>query len=493
MVQLSAVDWLIIAVYLASMVVLGVILARRGGSFGDFFLAGRTLTTPLLIATLVSSYYGIDVLLGNTQLAFTDGVVAWFGYARPAYLFLLIAAFVVAVRLQKAHFISLPDVMSRYYGRGAGYTGAVAAFVYSLPATSLYGFGVIGEFLFGWPPLFSILLFGGVALVYTLAGGFLAVAFTDAVQFLIMCVMLAIAIPFSLQLIGGFDTMFDTLGAEYFLPMGDLSPWLILVYAATNLVVFVEPSFYQRIFAARSFRVIRNAFLIGIVLWGAFDWIVTVLGMVAQTAMLQGSIDPAIAADQSLFAIMFAVLPAGLLGLFLAGVLAAQMSTLDSYCLVAGGNLSYDIYRPLVRPRATDRELVRMTRVGVVIAWVCGAAMALSFGQMLGLWVFLASFLISTVLVPILLGLYIPAWRVPLAGFLSSLLGLTAVVGANLAVVLGGDYLDTAETHVLTVSVAGRSFAILQEYTMLFSLPVSVFGFFAGLLIHRFGRSGGRP
>jgi len=53
-----------------------------------------------------------------------------------------------------------------------------------------------------------------------------------------------------------------------------------------------------------------------------------------------------------------------------------------------------------------------MTRIGILIAWVGGVAMALSFGQMLGLWVFMATILVSTVLVPIMIGLYVPGWRV---------------------------------------------------------------------------------
>ena len=485
MIQLAALDWLIVGAYLVSMIALGVWLSRRGGSFTDFFLAGRSLITPMLIATLVSSYYGIDVLTASPQLAYTDGVVAWFGYARPGYLFLLIAALLVASRLRTEPFVSLPDVMVRYYDQNVGYTATVASFLYSVPAPALYGFGLIGELLFEWSPYLSIFLFGSVALTYTLTGGFLAVALTDAVQFVMMCVTLAVAVPFSLSMIGGFDSMIGTLGTEYFEPMGNLSPWLLLVYAMTNLVIFVEPGFYQRVFAARSVKVIRNAFLLGIVFWGAFDWIVTILGMVAKTAVLQGAMDAGLPADHSLLALTFAVLPTGLLGLFLAGVLATQMSTLDSYCLVAGGNIAYDVYRPLVNPAASDRELVRMTRVGILIAWVVGAAIALSFSQMLGLWVFGATILISTVLVPIMIGLYVPAWRVPLAGMLSSATGLAAVVILNIAIVFGGEYVDAQETYVLVVDVVGMQWTVLQEYVMLFSVPASLIAFFAGLIVHK--------
>ena len=484
MVELAPVDWGIVAAYLLAMVGLGIYLARLGGDFDDFFLAGRALTAPILIATLVSSYYGIDVLFGSSQLAFTDGVVSWFAYARPAYLFFLVAAFLVARRLREENFKSLPDILRRYYGAGVSYAGAAASFAYSVPALSLYGFGIMGSVVLGWPPSLSMAVFGGIALLYTVTGGFRAVVITDSIQFLVMCLILALAVPYALDLIGGFDRMPELLPPEYFEEMGDLSLGLILVYASTNLVILIEPAFYQRIFAARSTKAVRNALLIGILLWGAYDWVITVLGMAAKTAAIQGAIDPSVAADQSLMVIMLSVLPAGVLGFFVAGVLATEMSTLDSYCLVAGGNVAYDVYRPLVKPQASDAELIRMTRFGVLASWGVGFLMALSFDQMLGLWVFLASILISTALVPVLVGLYIPRWRRPRAGQLASALGLGSVIILNAALVGIGHYSEAEETYVLSIGALG-GFEVWQEHVMLVSVPLSLLGFALGLLLDR--------
>ena len=99
------------------MVGVGLWFAKKHTDFDDFFLAGRSLTTPLLITTLISTYYGVDVLFGDSQLGFTDGVVAWFGYARPTYAFFLIAAFLLAQRLREEEFKSLPDILDKYYGK----------------------------------------------------------------------------------------------------------------------------------------------------------------------------------------------------------------------------------------------------------------------------------------------------------------------------------------------------------------------------------------
>ena len=485
MYPIATIDYIIIAVYLMGMVGVGLWFAKKHTNFDDFFLAGRSLTTPLLITTLISTYYGIDVLFGDSQLGFTDGVVAWFGYARPTYAFFIIAAFLLAQRLREEDFKSLPDILDKYYGKNTRYVGAVTSFTYSLPALSLYGFGMLGEVILGWEPVMGMLVLGGIALIYTLTGGFWAVALTDSIQFLFMCVVLALAVPFAMNFIGGFDKMIDMLEPSYFDTMGDLSIWLIIIYASTGLAILVEPTFYQRIFAAQSYKNVRNALIIGIFIWGSYDWIITIIAMAAKTGVIQGILPADVAPDAALLTVMVAALPAGALGLFMAGVLSTEMSTLDSYCLVAGGNVAYDIYKPAIKPDASDDELIKKTRYGILLSWVLGFAMAISFDQMLGLWVFMASILISSVMIPILLGLFVPSFRKPLAGLLSSGLGLLSTVILNIVIMTTGAFDPVEETYI--VQWFGIDF--LQEFVMYLTVPISLLGFFAGLGLDKGKRS----
>ena len=487
---MHAIDYIIISIYLIGMVGVGLWFAKKHTDFDDFFLAGRSLTTPLLITTLISTYYGVDVLFGDSQLGFTDGVVAWFGYARPTYAFFLIAAFLLAQRLRKEDFKSLPDILDKYYGKNTRYVSAVTSFIYSLPALSLYGFGMLGDVILGWEPIIGMLVLGGIGLVYTLTGGFWAVVLTDSIQFVMMCLVLALAFPFAMNLIGGFDSMIEKLPSSYFYTMGDLSIWLIIIYASTGLAILVEPTFYQRIFAAKSYKNVRNALVIGIFIWGSYDWIITILAMAAKTGTLMkimGNpiIDPGVAPDAALLTIMVAALPVGALGLFMAGVLSTEMSTLDSYCLVAGGNVAYDIYKPAFKPDATDDELIKTTRYGILLSWLLGFAMAVSFEQMLGLWVFMASILISSTMIPILLGIYVPSFRKPLAGFLSAGLGLLSTIILNIYIMMTGTFDTLEETYI--VQWFGIDF--LQEFVMYITVPISFMGFFIGLVMDRGDRS----
>ena len=485
MYEVATIDYIIISLYLLGMVGVGLWFAKKHSDFEDFFLAGRSLTTPLLITTLISTYYGIDVLFGDSQLGFTNGVVAWFAYARPTYAFFLIAAFLLAHRLREEDFKSLPDILDKYYGKKTRYVGAVTSFIYSLPALSLYGFGMLSDVILGWEPIMGMLVLGGIALIYTITGGFWAVALTDSIQFVLMCVILAMAFPFAMNLIGGFDSMIEVLKPSYFDTMGDMSIWLIIIYASTGLSILVEPTFYQRIFAAKSYKNVRNALVIGIFIWGSYDWIITILAMAAKVAVIQGTLPVDVAPDAALLTIMVAALPAGALGLFLAGVLATEMSTLDSYCLVAGGNVAYDIYKPAFKPSATDQELIKTTRQGILLSWVLGFAMAISFDQMLGLWVFMASILISSVLAPILLGMYVPKFRKPLAGFLSAGLGLVSTVILNIYIMMNGVFDLDEETYI--IHWFGIDF--LQEFVMYITVPISLIGFFVGLIFDKGDRS----
>ncbi len=485
MYEVATIDYIIISLYLLGMVGVGLWFAKKHSDFEDFFLAGRSLTTPLLITTLISTYYGIDVLFGDSQLGFTNGVVAWFAYARPTYAFFLIAAFLLAHRLREEDFKSLPDILDKYYGKKTRYVGAVTSFIYSLPALSLYGFGMLGEVILGWEPIMGMLVLGGIALIYTITGGFWAVALTDSIQFVLMCVVLAMAFPFAMNLIGGFDSMIEVLEPSYFDTLGEMSIWLIIIYASTGLSILVEPTFYQRIFAAKSYKNVRNALVIGIFIWGSYDWIITILAMAAKVAVIQGTLPVDVAPDAALLTIMVAALPAGALGLFLAGVLATEMSTLDSYCLVAGGNVAYDIYKPAFKPSATDQELIKTTRHGILLSWVLGFAMAISFDQMLGLWVFMASILISSVLAPILLGMYVPKFRKPLAGFLSAGLGLVSTVILNIYIMTNGVFDLEEETYI--IHWFGIDF--LQEFVMYITVPISLIGFFVGLIFDKGDRS----
>ncbi len=98
--SLSSLDYVIVFVYLLGIITLGVWIARKVKSFTSFFVAGRMMTTPLLISTLVSTYYGLDVTFGVSEVSFSEGVVSWFVYTRPYYIGILVASLILIRRLK---------------------------------------------------------------------------------------------------------------------------------------------------------------------------------------------------------------------------------------------------------------------------------------------------------------------------------------------------------------------------------------------------------
>ena len=480
---ISGIDIGVIVVYILMMLGIGYYIYRKAPSFEEYMVAGRSMTTPILVCTLASTYYGLDVLFGTSEIAYNDGVVAFFGYSELSLGIYVFAAFALAKKLHSEKFTSLPEILERHYGRETGILGAVASFAYSIPALALFALGRICEVVFGIDAWVGALGLGSIALVYTLLGGLWAVAITDTIQFILMMVTLAIGVPMLMADVGGFDAVAKIAPAGYFAPLGDIPFWLMIAYAATGISILVDPGFYQRIFGARSARQARNAMLIAIVIWIAYDWLVTAGGMLAAAAVENGSLPADLHSNDALLAAVTLALPVGLVGIFLAGVLATAMSTIDSYSLVAGANIAYDMYRPLRKPDATDRELVRYTKVGIVIAWIAGYALAFLFDRIMALWVFMATGLTSMVLVPIMVSLYWKGKKAPLAGVLSSTFGLLSTILYYAAIPMLGVENETYATYIWSFSIGGVSFDLWQEYALYFTLPMSIVGFLIGNLL----------
>jgi len=480
---ISWVDYALIFAYVLMMLGIGYWVHRKSPTFEQYLVAGRGMTTPILICTLASTYYGLDVLFGTSELAYNEGVVAFFGYSELSLGVYILAAFALSRRLREAKFTSLPEILERHYGKTAGSFGAVASFSYSIPALSLFALGRLCEVLFGIDARLGAALLGSVALLYTLWGGLWAVAVTDTIQFVLMCVTLAVAVPLLMSEVGGFETIATTAPESHFFIMGGIPIWLMIAYAATGISILVDPGFYQRIFAAKTFKQARNAMLIAVAVWTLYDWLVTAGGMVAGTMVAQGTLPADLHSNDALLMAVTYALPVGLTGLFLAGVLATAMSTIDSYSLVAGANIAYDLYRPLWKPDATDEELVRYTRIGVVISWVAGYWLAFQFDRLMSLWVFNATFLTSTVLVPIFLSLYWKGKKTAMSGVLSCLFGLVSVIVYYLAIPMLGEPNEVFGTHIWTFQIGDASISLWQEYGLYFSLPISLLGFLIGNLI----------
>lgn len=476
---MTLIDYAIVLTYVIGIVALGVVVSRKIRTFRDYFIAGGKMTTPLLICTLVSTYYGLDVLFGASEVSYQEGLVSWFVYLRPYYVAILVAALFIARRLRKYDFLSLPDIGGHFYGNGTRGVMAVASFLYALPILAIMGIGVVLDLTLGIPLVWGVVIGAVVSVAYTVLGGLVADALTDTVQFTLMCVALAVAAALALDGLGGTAALEARLPDSFFSPTGNYPVWVLIVFAGSALSALVEPSFYQRIFAAVSYRAILKALLVGIVLWAAFDWVVTILGMAARATGIET--EPRYA----LLTLTLEVLPTGLKGLFIASVIATAMSTIDSYLLIAGGNIAYDLYRPVARRPLDDAALLRLTRWMIGASALVTVALALFFQTIFSAWIFMSTALIAAALVPIGAGLYFPRTTSPAAGLWASIAGLSVALVYYGLVNAFGTFDPEWVTRIWTIDVAGTRIPLWQEYALLFALPASISGYLAGMWLGR--------
>ena len=130
----------------------------------------------------------------------------------------------------------------------------------------------------------------------------------------------------------------------------------------------------------------------------------------------------------------------------------------------------------------SDRELVRLTKYGIVLSWVLGFGMAFLFERLMSLWVFMATMLSSTVLVPVFVALYWKGTKTSMAGLMSCVVGLASVAAYYLVIQYLGVHDAVYGTYIWTFSLGETSIALWQEYALFFSLPMSFLGFLFGNL-----------
>lgn len=477
-VQLHVIDWLIILGYVAFMIFIGFYVSKKQKNFDDYFMAGRSLTAPLLVGTLVSTFYGLDTLFGTSEIGFYEGISAFFAYSIP-YTVLYAVMAVLAPKFKRAFpdGTTMQEIAFKKYGKPAGIMTSVASFLYSTNTMEMMGIGFILHMIAGIPFFWGTLIGAVIILVYTWTGGLWAVTFTDFIQFVAMMITVGIALIIGWNAVGGFENVFAGLvewtgsveDAGYYFSVGAgyLTPWTLVAYSVTAFAVLAEPAFFQRMFASAGPKEIKKAFTVGIPMWLAFDWAVTFLGILGAAAIGLGII-PEVEANEALFAIVGQYLPVGLLGIFVAGVLAAAMSTADSYFLVAGGVVGFDIYKGLINPNAPDKKVEMVTKYAMLVSAVLSIFLAFTFERIMEVWVFQATIIVTTALIPVYFGTFSRKTPKKIAGTLATTFGLVASLIWYIWTNYFGTWSEDWEVYVIKIG----NLELWQEYGILIITPI---------------------
>ena len=387
-------DWFAIGGYFILLLGLGFYKSSIKDDDSDFILAGRKLSLPGFIATLVATWYG--GILGVGENTYHYGIQTWFIFAFPYYVFGLLFAIFLAPKIRNLPHHSIPDHFRKHFGHNAGIFSAVLILFLASPAPYILSFGILLQHTLGWNLLPAILFSTIVSLIYIWYGGFQSVIRTDILQFIFMFTGFVFLLVFSWNYFGSPKTLFTELPEHYFDPTGGNSIQYILVWFFIALWTFIDPGFYQRTAAAKSPETAQKGILISIGFWFVFDLLTISTGLYAVAIL------PNQTAAMAYPELASHILPPFVYGIFLAGLYSTIMSTIDSNGLISAITFGRDILG-----RIQNRENVGDTtaniRKGLVVMAIIAVLLSVSIPSIVRLWYVIGSVIVPGLLFPFLL------------------------------------------------------------------------------------------
>lgn len=399
----------LILTYAAALTALGVWIGRRVRGPADFFVAGRRLGWPLILATVLSANIGAGATVGATGLAYRDGVSAWW-WNGSAGLGSLLLAFFIGPKIWRLAaergYLTAGDFLEDRYGSLVRALAAIIIWVGTL-------FLLAGQLIAGAAvlqvvaevPRWAGVAIGGVAMTaYFTAGGLLSSAWVNAVQLAVKFIGFTIAIPFVLSRVGGLDGIAATpgLAADYWSPLyssGAMSGFTMLLLLGPNFVV--SPGLVQKAYGASSARVVRVGIGLNALLLMIFAFVPMLLGMAARAAH-----PDIVSRDLVLPTLLLNDLPTWLGALALAAVFSAEVSTCDAILFMLATSLSRDLYQRFIDPGAPPERVLLTARLAAVGGGIAGMLLALQLATVLDALSIFYSVIGASLFVPVVAGLY---------------------------------------------------------------------------------------
>lgn len=386
-------DWALVLAYFAAIVAVWWRLGRAPSTATEYLVAGRRVTLPALVATLVSTWYG--GILGVGEFTWSYGISNWLVFGVPYYIGALLFAWLFARRAREAELYTIPDLLQRRYGRSVALIGAVAVFVTAAPAAYVLILGTLFSAMTGASLVLCTVAAALFSVFYVHRGGLRGVLLTDVFQFVLMFGGFAMLLGFLVAAHGGPGFLAERLPEAHLTWHGGNPVGAIVVWYFIALGALVEPAFWQRAFAARDAKIARRGVLVSVGFWMVFDAMTTSAGLYAR-ALLPELAQPVFAFPE----LARVALPPVALGLFYVGLIATVMSTIDSYAFVAAATIGRDVLWRL-RGEASEAKIATYTRVGLWITAAWAVALALAQQSVIGLWHDLGSIVTPMLLIPV--------------------------------------------------------------------------------------------
>jgi len=362
---------ILLLIYSAGLIALGLVVGRLVRGSGTFFVAGRGLSALLVFATMLAANIGAGSTVGAASLGYQLGWGAWW-WNGSAGLGTLVLAWWIGPRLWRdasTHgFLTLGDYLEFRYTPAVRLVTALVLWSITLfvLAAQLIGVSSILQVVAGQPRWVGAVVGGVLMLAYFVAGGLLSSAWVNLVQLVVMVVGFVAAIPFTLAATHGVPM---AAGAGPSVPQSLVQGTFLVPLLAPAFIV--SPGLVQKVYGAVDEGAVRMGVgLSGLALM-VFALIPPLLGLSAR------ALHPSLSsADLALATVLVHDVPAVVGSLGLAAVFSAEVSSADAALFMLATSLSQDLYRRFLRPAATDAQVLLAARAAAVVGGVAGMALA---------------------------------------------------------------------------------------------------------------------
>lgn len=385
MQSFTTLDLIVVLVYLVGIGGLGVYQAVKIKTSGDYFAGGRKFGKWLMIMHALGTGTHADDPVGVTGAAFERGLSGiWYTFV---YLFVTPFYWIIAALFRRSRFITTADFFRARFGSKMALLYAVMGiltFAVNI-GTLLKGTGTIAAAVTqgAMPEWLAIVAMTAVFVTYGLAGGLIATVITESIQGLLIVVMSLLLVPFGLLRVGGFSGLHNLVSSDKFslhAPMEMTIPWIITGSIMMLIGIVSQPHIMEVCSTGKTEFEGRVGFTYGnfIKRFCAMGWAFT--GVIVLAMVSTGQLGNLAHREEAFGAAIRDLLSPGFTGLMFAAILAAQMSSLSAFMVAASALLARNVYKEIINPQATDRQLLGLARwVGlVIVALGVGFAFAVS-------------------------------------------------------------------------------------------------------------------
>ena len=375
----------VVVIYLLVMLLIGYLSSKKIESNTDFVVAGRRLGPFLMAGTLAATEIG-----GGSSRGVVQQGMESHGLSAAWYIITMGFAFVIltflAPKFRAAMVKTVPEYFRRRYGKPSGIITSLIMFVplIGLTAGQFIASSVILSTMLNLNYKTAVLIVGVVVTIYAIMGGLWSVTLTDFVQVFLIVIGMIIALPFGMNLAGGWDNVVANVPAETFDMFKGYNVMdvisLTIMYVATFTV---GQEAVSRYYAARDGKAARQGSVLAAIVNFIYAFVPTLMGIIVLALINMGKFNAAdfqdVGARYALPVLAMEAMPAIICGLLFAGIVSATMSSADSDLLGAGSIFANDIYKIVIKPSASDKEIMIVTRVTMAAVGVFATLIALYF------------------------------------------------------------------------------------------------------------------